>query len=75
MMVHSRHPLGDERRREAEALEQQRQGARWHGHGALPDTALEAQVRREVNEWQTSLYSENRWSVRELRGNCANAWS
>ena len=41
--------------------QQQRQVASWSEHGPLPDPALEARVRREVDEWEKGLYSENRY--------------
>ena len=33
----------------------------WNGHDRLPDDDMEAQVRREMDEWQKSLYKQNRF--------------
>ena len=38
---------------------QQQQAPDWNGYDRLPDDDMQAQVRREVDEWSKSLYRQN----------------
>ena len=49
----------------------QQQPGGWNGRDRLPDDDMEAQVRREMDEWQKSYYTQNRW----LHKVPADAWN